>query len=169
MAIFCENDFERLDWRLLQNGSITLYWRVELLAADKNWFAKHGYLINEFDCSEWRDGKSFHDAFTKGLNFPDLYGRNLDALNDCLSDVEIPDDTGRLLVFQRFDCFATSIPEAASGVLDIIELNARRFLLFGRRLVTLIQSNDPGISFNLVGARPVTWNPREWLNKDRGL
>lgn len=28
-----------------------------------------------------------HELFAKGLEFPQLYGRNLDALYDCLTDV----------------------------------------------------------------------------------
>jgi hypothetical protein len=30
-----------------------------------------------------------------------------------------------------------------------------------------VQSNDPRIRFERVGAMPVTWNPREWLDADR--
>jgi ribonuclease inhibitor len=29
----------------------------------------------------------FHDAFAEALTLPDWYGRNLDALHDCLTDV----------------------------------------------------------------------------------
>ncbi|MBE6598318.1 MAG: barnase inhibitor [Ruminococcaceae bacterium] len=28
-----------------------------------------------------------HDAFAVGLGFPEWYGRNLDALHDCLTDI----------------------------------------------------------------------------------
>ena len=37
------------------------------------------------------------------------------------------------------------------------------------RLLTLAQSDDPRIEFEPVGAHPVIWNPREWLDKNRGL
>ncbi|ASS64962.1 MULTISPECIES: barstar family protein [unclassified Paenibacillus] len=30
--------------------------------------------------------EAFHDALSRGLHFPDYYGRNLDALYDCLTD-----------------------------------------------------------------------------------
>jgi hypothetical protein len=32
-----------------------------------------------------------------------------------------------------------------------------------------VQSDDPRIRFERVGAMPVTWNPQEWLDADRGV
>ncbi len=40
--------------------------------------------INGASISNW---DSFHDVFTKEFNFPDYYGRNMDAWNDCMSDL----------------------------------------------------------------------------------
>ncbi|MCG7936830.1 MAG: barstar family protein [Candidatus Thiodiazotropha taylori] len=40
--------------------------------------------INGADISDW---DSFHDVFTKLFDFPDYYGRNMDAWNDCMSDL----------------------------------------------------------------------------------
>ncbi|MDB6121068.1 MAG: barnase inhibitor [Pedosphaera sp.] len=169
MAFFTENDFERLDWRLLQNGSITLYWRTEFLEEDLQWLKGRGYRIDAFDCAKWEDETQLHRAFAESLQFPEYYGHNLDALNDCLSDLEIPESSGRVLIFQRFDMVASKMPYVAGAVLNILAGNARGFLLFGRRLIILIQSDDPKISFGPVGAQPVLWNSREWLNKDRSL
>lgn len=50
-----------------------------------------------------------------------------------------------------------------------MEKNSRLLLLFGLRLIVLVQSNDPEISFDPVGGRSVMWNGREWFNKSRGL
>jgi len=61
------------------------------------------------------------------------------------------------------------IPAVAWHVLDIVEVNSRRFSLFGRRLIALVQSDDPSLSFDPVGARPVVWNPREMFAWWRGL
>jgi hypothetical protein len=40
-------------------------------------------------------------------------------------------------------------------------------MLFGHRLLCLVQSNDPDIRFDVVGAAPVMWNPVEWLKENR--
>ena len=39
------------------------------------------------DLEEITDWDSFHDVFKRKLNFPDYYGRNLDAWIDCMGDV----------------------------------------------------------------------------------
>ncbi len=41
-------------------------------------------LIN---CSEIRSMAEIHDVLARELNFPQWYGRNLDALHDCLTSL----------------------------------------------------------------------------------
>lgn len=38
------------------------------------------------DGARMRDKASFHEALKAAFGFPDYYGRNLDALHDCLSE-----------------------------------------------------------------------------------
>jgi hypothetical protein len=162
-------EFERVDWKLLQNGAVTLYFRLHVLAADVEWLENHGYRVDSFDCSVWVGQREMHEAFSSKLEFPEYYGRNLNALNDCLGDIEIPDDGGRVLVLNKYDSFAAKFPPVAWSVLDIMETNSRQVLLLGKRLIILVQSDDPAISFDPLGGRGVTWNSREWLNSSRGL
>ena len=171
MAIFRNEpeDFQRLDWDLLQNGAVSLYFQPQVLAADVDWLKDHEYRVDTFDCSLWVDQSEMHQAFAYQLEFPNYYGRNLDALNDCMSDLEIRDHSGRALVFNRYDSFAAKFPHVAWSVLNIMESNSRNLLLFGKRLIILVQSDDPAISFEPVGGRGVGWNRREWLNRSRGL
>lgn len=171
MAIFRNDgeEFQRLDWELLQNGAVTLYFRPQVLEEDVEWLKRHDYRVDSFECSLWVGTSEMHEALSCGLEFPDYYGRNLDALNDCICDIEISEEGGRVLVFNKYDSFAARFPDVAWSVLDIVEINARRLLLFGRRLIVLVQSDDPEISFEQVGGRPVIWNHREWLNTSRNL
>lgn len=169
MGTFRGEDYQRLDWALLQNGAVTLYYRIELLDDDIDWLVRHGYRVHQFDCSDWRGEDAFHDAVSSALGFPDYYGRNVAALNDCLSDLDIPEETGCALVFRRFDKFAAIDPDFAQWVLEVIQQNSRRLSLWGKRLLALLQSDDPRLAFRPVGACDVTWNRREWLNKNRGL
>ncbi len=171
MAIFRNEseDFQRVDWTLLQDGAINLYLRPEFLAEDAEWLKSHNYRLDSFDCSAWGSEEDVHEALASGLEFPDYYGRNLDALNDCISDLEIPEESGRVLIFHRYDAFAAKFPREAWVILDIIESKSRFLLLFAKRLFALVQSDDPRLSFEAVGGHPVMWNQREWLNKSRGL
>lgn len=40
--------------------------------------------------SEIRSMADVHDILAAGLDFPEYYGRNLDALHDCLTDLQEP-------------------------------------------------------------------------------
>lgn len=39
------------------------------------------------DCLKISDKEELHDTLAKALNFPDWYGKNLDALYDCLTSI----------------------------------------------------------------------------------
>ena len=161
--------FNRVDWQLLQNGPINLYWRDEYLAEHCRWLGDNGYQLNQVDSSAWDTEQAMHHDVALCLGFPDYYGKNLHALNDCVSDLAVPATGGRAIVFRKYDAFARACPSAAQILLDILADQSRRFLLFGLRLITLVQSDDPSIEFVPVGATSVNWNPREWLNSSRDL
>ena len=54
-------------------------------------------------------------------------------------------------------------------MLNIIADQARSAILVGNRIICLVQSNDPQLSIEPVGALPVMWNDAELLNSSRGL
>jgi RNAse (barnase) inhibitor barstar len=171
MATFTGDPDEttRLDWRILQNGAMCLYFQRHILDEDVAWLGAQRYEVYHFDCGRWTSEPEFHADVSRQLGFPAWYGRNLDAFNDSLSDLVVPDQGGAALVLVRFDLFVQRLPNVAWHVLDIVDVNSRWFLLFGRRLVALVQSDDPSISINTVGARRVMWNPRELFDKQRSL
>src|SRR4051794_17374180 len=108
-----------LDWVLLQNGPVVLYYRQDLLAEDIQRLKGIGYVVDEFDCSAWGNEQQLHADLAHKLSFPEYYGRNLDALNDCLGDLDIP-RAGRVLVLLRYDLAAQRLPRVAWHVLDIV-------------------------------------------------
>jgi RNAse (barnase) inhibitor barstar len=162
-------EVQRLDWKLLERGAVALYYRSSVLAADLGWFRQQSYLIHELNASTWSTPDAFHADVQQALGFPAYYARNLASWVDCLAELAVPDESGMVLAFRRYDAFAKAQPQLAQTVLDSLETTSRRFLLTGRRLLALVQSDDPRIRFERVGAMPVTWNPREWLDADRGM
>ena len=58
-------------------------------------------------------------------------------------------------------------PKFAHAVLDIFAGMERQFLIEGKRILILVQSNDPDLCFPEVGGSPVLWNPEEGLNSKR--
>lgn len=170
MALFDSADttrFQRLDWQILQNGAISLYHDHAILEGAYDWFHQQQYRLYRFDCTQWASPDDFHRDIGLTLGFPDYYGQNLDAFNDCLIDIDVPYNSGGLLVFFRFDAFAKRNFQLAQTVLDIIQDNSRRFLLAGQRLIALVQSDDTQLAFEPVGACPVIFNPVERMNRLR--
>jgi RNAse (barnase) inhibitor barstar len=165
MATFndIEEVFHRLDWSILQNGWISLYWKKSILAKDLEWFEKENYKIVDFDCKLWTDIAEMHGQLKQKLNFPDYYGKNFDALNDCLSDIEI-NGTGQIVVFNHLDSIDIKTIQI---LLDVFADNSRKHILFGERLIVLAQVDSPDFKIDPVGSTTVSWNKQEWLDSKR--
>lgn len=160
---------DRLDVRLLQSSAVTLYHKQSILAQDLSWLQQAGYRAYTLDAANWKTPADFHADARRELAFPDYYTANLASWLDCLGDLDIPRDGGVVMQLRHFDAFARVEPRFAHTLLDSIESASRRFLLMERRLLALVQSDDPRIRFERIGAAPVNWNPREWQDADRGL
>jgi hypothetical protein len=162
-------DRERLDWLLFQNGGVVLYHKQQVLAEHAAGLVREGYQLRELDAHGWKDARAFHEDVKRVFAFPSHYTNNLASLVDALAELEIPPGGAMAVQMRRYDRFAKVESHLAWSVLDALETTSRRLLLTGRRLLTLVQSDDPRIKFERVGAMPVNWNPREWLESDRGL
>jgi RNAse (barnase) inhibitor barstar len=160
---------ERLDVQLLQSSAVTLYHKHSLLTQDVACLQQFGYRVYALDTAAWKTVADFHADAKRVFAFPEHYSANLASWIDCLGDLDVPDDGGVVIQFRHFDAFARLEPQFAHTLLDSIESASRRFLLGGHRLLALVQSDDPRIRFERIGAVPVNWNPREWLDADRGL
>ncbi|MFL5740222.1 MAG: barstar family protein [Flavisolibacter sp.] len=167
MAIFRNNpdESQRLDWRILQNGWTNLYWQKSVLEKDLEWFKNEQFKIVDFDCKQWMNATIIHKALAKQLDFPDYYGENFNALNDCLSDLQVS-ESGIVIVFRYFQFVDKEI---AHALLDIFAMNSRLHILFGKKLLTLVQVDEPNYQIKPVGCCPVLWNGAEWENSKRGL
>jgi hypothetical protein len=162
-----------VDWRLFQNGFVHMYWRDEILEDTTTWLVQAGYELISLDASIWDSREEFHRDVATALAFPEYYGQNLAALNDCLGDVATyeyganPEATGTVLVIRRYDSFVALDRPMAEAVLDTFAVQARVGALLGHRMLLLIQSNDGDLRLPPVGASRVGWNPAEFLDAKR--
>ena len=170
MSVFknTEATWQRLDYRLLLNSPIALFWHVEIFEKQVAWFQDNGYRVASFDAASWDTESTFHQDLYKTLNFPGYYGMNLNALNDCLFDMDLLDCDGVAIAVRNYHEFSHSLPRVAQDFLDIIANNSRRNLLFGKRLVGLFQTNIADAAYAPLGAMHAIWNPEEWPNSKRG-
>lgn len=164
----------------MSNTFITLFSRRHLLTEALGRLEDLGFRVVRLAAGGWATESDMHRDIAAALRFPDYYGHNLDALNDCLRELaclgpyDDPDDetaahtgTGLVLAFTEYDRFAAACPEAAQTVLDIVADQARFAAVTGRRFFGLVHSDDPYIRFAPVGATAVMWNREEWLDAGR--
>lgn len=165
MAIFKNKpeEWQRLDWSILQNSWTSMYWKDEILETDILWFKNEKYSVIDIDCKNWINENEMHFQLKEKLLFPDYYGESWDALNDCLSDMEIT-GIGQIVVFRHLDNFE---PNSIHKLLDIFARNSRLQMLFGKRLIVLIQVENPNYQIKDVGGASINWNGAEWLNSNR--
>jgi len=179
MAVFSANEVndQQLDWTTIRDGGIGLYWRTEVLTDEVSWLESNGYQIVSFDTASWLTEDLLHNSLKAKLSFPAYYGNNLNALDECMSeDLVVPGTGGLVLVLNHYDQFVSANlggganeKSTAEIVLDVFARAARYHMLFGRRLLILVQSDDPKMQFGRLGGMPASWNSREWLNKNRRL
>jgi hypothetical protein len=174
MPAFRADDFQRNDFRIVGLG-VSLYWRDTVLAEAVDELGALEYKIVDVDAAGWTTADDLYDAIAAALDFPNYFGRNVSALNDCLNDVadygygSDESAAGTILVLRHYDGFARVQPELAHAVLDSFQSIALGARLIGHRMACLVQSDDPRLEFAPVGAAPVIWNPKESLRTARGL
>ncbi len=89
------------------------------------WFRMKVVKINSEDINSWGD---FHDIFEKLFDFPDYYGRNMDAWIDCMDDILGASDEMLLLDFGECYDLKKRIPGITNRILDCCAFLNFRFL-----------------------------------------
>jgi RNAse (barnase) inhibitor barstar len=84
-------------------------------AAERERILHHDALPPEFavavlDGNEAASRAGFFQEIDRALHFPDYFGRNWDAVYDCLTDLSWLPATGFVLIFDEFDQLATNEP-----------------------------------------------------------
>lgn len=169
--MFSDNDLERADWFLLQNGAVNLFYKKDVFETAKKELSELGYRLAHVECNT---AEEFKRDISDALNWEEQFGYktwdgNLNALNDGLDSP--PMNTKKLLAIacKNFEKLYLSDKDFATGFLDIFEYQSRNRLLFGERLIALVQTNDPNFESGEIGSRKALWNPKEWLDSERGL
>ena len=122
-----------------------LFLREHILREAEEALQTLGYALVELDAVAWRDAADLHDALATALHFPDYYGRNFNALDDCLGDVAHGDygwspplSVGLMVVVHGFGDFARRQPKLAGDLAESFVSTTRGGLLFGHQILWLL-------------------------------
>jgi RNAse (barnase) inhibitor barstar len=133
MAVFKVDEVhdEQLNWTILREGGVCLYWRQEILTDEVNWLKSNEYRVISFDAvewestSEWELERRMHESFKTHLSFPDYNGMNLNALDECMQDdLVVPDSGGLVVVLNHFDHLHKLVHDQASDERSTAEVGA---------------------------------------------
>lgn len=161
------------DFRIARAGGVVLYRRPNVLDDAVRSLVDLGYDVMRLNAARWTTPSTMHDDVASALGFPAYYGRNLDALSDCLSDVARGDyglrleTTGLALVVSGVDAYRDQFPEETLELVEILVEISRIALLFGHRVLSLLQVDDANFQLGPVGGVTVPWNDAEWLDRSR--
>lgn len=87
--------------------------------------------------------KKLHQILARGLQFPEWYGRNWDALADCLSDMSWHEADGYVLILQRAEILRAAEPESFATFLEILADSARSWKDAGIAFRVLLNGDFP--------------------------
>ncbi len=131
----------RLDDEILLDGPICIYSNEENLNKDLEWFRESGYTVYDFDTSVWT-AEIAHQEFKSEMGFPQYYGNNLDAFDECLSDMYKDNYIGQVIVFRHFDKFRESDERFCNTILEIIADQSWTWLVSFHKLIGIIQVDN---------------------------
>jgi hypothetical protein len=169
VAVFRPDDCNRLDFEILAEGGIALYYQYEVLGEDLAWFALERYEVIQFDEEALDSLESFHFEARLKLGFSEDYEPTLENLHESLSELPVPEQGGMALVLPGVQRLAADDREGLQALLGVVAELSHEFMLTGQRFLALLQSDDAELDIGPIGPRKVAWNPRERMPWTRGL
>lgn len=156
MSLFTHDaDFSQLEWKLLRDSFLNFYILESSLDKDLALLKKKKYRVIEFDCNSWNSQSDIDNEFFK-LGIPYDNCSNLNALKDCITELNLSDMSDAVIVLKSFDNLIKIVnKDYAEGFLDILASEARKYLLFGIRLVILISAHQDIEFFGKYGGSPL--------------
>ncbi len=116
----------------------------EIIAAAK----AAGLHTFKVDVRKARGKNEFLDRFATILHFPDYFGRNWDALADCLSDLAWLDGAGWVLILIRCDLFARNDEDSFNTAVEVLNAAAASWRERKKPFWVFVQGNpgwEPGL------------------------
>lgn len=85
------SDLKRVSWQCV---NFTLSEKSSVLKSE---LTREGFLVRELDSSLIRDDESLFSIVSEALGFPDYFGSNWDAMDECLSELDLSSHSGFVL------------------------------------------------------------------------
>jgi RNAse (barnase) inhibitor barstar len=144
----------RLDFQIISRGFYKLYSNATQLNDDISWLKLENYSIIEFDCAAWIDKETMYNSLHEKFDFPVYFGRNWDALQESLDEIEIVEN-GCVVVFQNLDLAHYKLRQ---NLVEIFLTSAQRHLIFRKYLLVLITVSNRNFSLKPMSKTIFYWH-----------
>lgn len=91
-----------------------------------------GLAVIRMDIGHAHDKMEFLDHIAKGLKFPAHFGKNWDALNDCLCDLSWIDAKGFVLIFEKSKHFGAGHKHDFEAAVEVLRATANAWQAKGK-------------------------------------
>ncbi len=81
---------------------------------------QHGIAFFLVDGRKINNKEQFLRSAAQEMNFPDYFGANWDAFEDCLTDMSWHESNGFMILYDNFDGFAQDSPDGFKTMLGIL-------------------------------------------------
>lgn len=116
---------------------------ADLLAAAES----AGYAVSRLDLSAAKDKDGLLKRIALTLEFPDWFGHNWDALQDCLTDLSWQPAEGYVMLLEHCDAFRAGHGEDFATVLQIFESASAYWREENVPFWTLVDMHADGIAY----------------------
>ncbi len=151
---------------LLEDSAVKFFYKTEIFQKYIQSILNEGITVFSFDAEKWTSVDIFYSELSGKMNFPHYFGKNLDALNDCLS--EMCGEKFAICIL-NYEFFWNTYPREAKILLELIQSNCWHSLKIDSVMLALIQVNIPDFIPPKLEIFSAYWNKMEWSNKSRGL
>jgi hypothetical protein len=156
-----ETDVGRLDYQLMMRAPVRLAHSRALLDATVAWLRRHDYDVVTVNASWLITSHMFRDlASALGHVCHDQWHCLGEGLDEALA-VAWGRSAGFALVLTGFDVFVHEQVDDAHTLLEVVAERAWSGALLGRRLICLVQSDDPALQLRRIGMWTMPWFDHE--------
>jgi hypothetical protein len=100
-----------------------------------------GWRVYVLNGEHIHDKATFLNAIARAMDFPSYFGKNWDALNDCLTDLEGTEPAGYVLLFQEPGLFIVTSPSDWGVATKVLETAIQFWNQLGKPFYVLLQGN----------------------------
>ena len=119
--------------------------RPESSRAVLDTFVSKEYKIFSLDGTELKSKEELLRKLSQAMKFPDYFGSNWDALEECLNDLEWLPAKGYIIRFKNADNFIKSCPSDFETFTQIIESVSRSWEINNIDFILIVETNNPAI------------------------